>query len=65
LVAFFAVFFAAICDPPDWPPRSRNESALDHPVASPETTDVARRILPRMVMVKEILARVEPMYPLG
>ena len=44
LAGFFAVFLAAICDPPDWPPRTPGAM-----LPSPEATDVARLILPRMV----------------
>lgn len=58
LVTFFAgffaaVFLAAICDPPI---SGRLEAPRARP-ARPRLTDVAPPILPRIVMVKENLAR--------
>jgi hypothetical protein len=63
--ALFAVFLAAIGNPPACAPaltgiaeRRRRYNFLT------EATDVARRILPRMVTVKENLAWPKPMYPM-
>ncbi len=63
---FFAVFLAAIGNPPAFAPARTADIAegpLRYSFLTGEATDVARRILPRMVMVKENLAGPKPMYP--
>lgn len=62
-LAVFAVFLAAIgilLHAPRHPARCQ----LHRSQSLTGATDVARRILPRMVMVKEILAGPKPMYPM-